>query len=244
MSNQAAAILSHLQTVEQERASRREVPGLIEKIIALKAYQQRRFEHTYADLLQSPRYGQVSRFFLAELYGPSDFTKRDAQFMRVVPSLSRLFPNEIVETVAALAELHALSEALDTQMGTRLRTADVDKFNYIDAWIETGRRVERFAQITLTLDVAARLNRVTGSLLLRNSLRLMRAPARAAGLNELQVFLETGFDTFRAMNGAAEFIETVDARERSLASALFDAKPTITATDSSPAFALALAALP
>ena len=36
------------------------------------------------------------------------------------------------------------------------------------------------------------------------------------------MFLEAGFDTFRAMRGAGEFIGTVAERERLLARTLFD----------------------
>ena len=63
MSTSAATILAHLMTVERERAHRAVTPGLGAKVVALKVYQQRRFSHTYADLLQSPRYGPASRFF-------------------------------------------------------------------------------------------------------------------------------------------------------------------------------------
>lgn len=72
-------------------------------------------------MLESKRYGAASRFFLDELYGPIDFTQRDHQFARVVPALVKLFPWQIVDTVGALAALHALSEALDTQMGCTSR---------------------------------------------------------------------------------------------------------------------------
>ncbi len=54
------------------------------------------------------------------------------------------------------------------------------------------------------------------------SLRMMRAPARAAGLANMQRFLEEGFDTFKAMRGAEQFLRTVADRERALASRLFD----------------------
>lgn len=223
MSTIAATILAHLKTVDDERARRAAVPGLQARVSELKRYQQRRFSHTYADLLNSPRYGAAARFFLDELYGPSDFTHRDAQFARVVPALVRLFPSEIVETVAALSHLHALSEKLDTEMGAQLAAGPIAGIDYIVAWQATGRVAEREAQIALTLDVAARLDRFTRRVLVRNSLRLMRGPARAAGLTELQRFLENGFDTFRAMHGAQEFIATVSSRERALASALFEA---------------------
>ena len=221
MSNAAVEILAHLATVDLERRQREGVPGLGAKVAAVKAFQQRRFEKTYADLLGSPRYGAAARFFLDELYGPGDFTQRDAQFARVVPALVRLFPQEIVETVAALGALHALSEQLDTSLAAQLQTSVLDGPAYVRAWQAAGRVEDRDQQISLTLDVAERLDRLTQRMLVRNSLRLMRAPARAAGLSDLQRFLESGFESFRAMRGAQEFISTVRSRERVHASQLF-----------------------
>ena len=185
-------ILACLKIVEAERAARAGQAGLDAKVRAIKAYQQRRFCHTYADILGSARYGPASRFFLDELYGPTDFTQRDAQFARVVPALVRLFPKEIVSTVATLAELHALSERMDTLMGRHLERAPVAAAEYIDAWQATDHETERNKQIDLTLEVAGSLDRLTRRPLLRNSLRLMRRPAQAAGLGELQQFLERG----------------------------------------------------
>jgi hypothetical protein len=242
MSATVAFILEQLKTVDDERERRASTPELSLAVNDLKTFQQRRFAHTYADLLISARYGAAARFFLDELYGPSDFSHRDAQFARVVPALVRLFPNEIVETVAALAELHALSERLDTAMAEQLNPGQITATDYIRAWQATGREPDRLAQIKLTLAVATRLDRFTRKPLLRNSLRLMRGPARASGLGELQRFLEAGFDTFRAMSGAHEFIATVDARERALASALF--APGASDGSGGPAAARALASLP
>lgn len=219
----AEAILDQLRIVEAEREMRGRSQLLGDQVILIKHYQQLRFRHTYADLLQSERYGPASRFFLEELYGPEDFTQRDAQFARVVPALVRLFPSEIVATVATLARLHALSEQLDSKMGRNLVGVVVDSHSYVRAWQLTGCSEERERQIELTVEVAGSLDRLTGKPLLRNSLRLMRTPARAAGLGDLQRFLEAGFDTFRSMQGARQFIELVWERERTLALALFSA---------------------
>ena len=219
----AKLIQDHLRAVETERTTRALEEGLDAKVCAIKEFQQRRFRHTYADLLSSERYGAACRFFLEELYGPDDFSQRDQQFAKVVPTLVRLFPQEIVDTVAALAELHALSERLDTEMGRHLAQTSVDAASYVGAWRSTGQRAERHLQIDLTLHVARSLDSLTRKPLLRNGLRLMRPPARAAGLGELQRFLERGFDTFRAMKGAEHFVAAVERRERILASALFDA---------------------
>jgi hypothetical protein len=219
----AEFIQARLLAVESERSRRADEEGLNARVCAIKDYQQQRFRHTYADLLRSERHGAACRFFLDELYGPGDFSQRDAQFARVVPTLVRLFPKEIVDTVASLAELHALSEQLDTEMGRRLATPKVDAGNYIQAWQATGQEVQRTRQIELTSEVARSLDLLTRKPILRNGLRLMRPAARAAGLGDLQRFLERGFETFREMKGSSEFVETVERRERAFAAALFDA---------------------
>ena len=89
---------------------------MVQQVALLKGYQQQRFANTYADLLANPRYAKATDFFLQELYGPGDFSKRDSQFVRVVPALTKLFPAEVVVTVAKLARLHAISETLDMKM--------------------------------------------------------------------------------------------------------------------------------
>jgi hypothetical protein len=219
----AESILSHLRTVETERRHRMASPDLAARVHALKAFQQHRFAHSYRDLLQSPRYARAARFFLEELYGPADFSHRDAQFARVVPALVRLFPQDIVDTVDTLAQLHALSEVLDSVMAGHLSDSRLDAIAYADAWRATGHSDDRERQVRLTLAVGSTLERLTRNPLLRHSLRMMRGPAKAAGLAELQRFLEDGFDTFKAMQGAGEFLSTIGKRERTLAATLFRA---------------------
>jgi len=221
MTADARSILAQLEVVERERAARSMDPALGDTVVALKAYQQRRFAATYGDLLLSPRYAPAARFFLDELYGPRDFSSRDAQFARVVPAMVRLFPAEIVSTVQTLADLHALSETLDTLMARWLQGRTIDRRAYVDAWQHAGDTAQRERQIALTLKVGSDLDRLTRKPLLRGALHMMRGPARAAGLPALQAFLEVGFDTFKAMGGAAEFLSTVGGRERALAQALF-----------------------
>jgi hypothetical protein len=41
----------------------------------------------------------------------------------------------------------------------------------------------------------------------------------------LQAFLESGFDTFREMRGAREFLDIVVRRERAIAASLFSPAP-------------------
>lgn len=223
MNAEGELILVHLQQVDEERAQRGADPTLATRVDALKAYQQARFRRTYADLLADARHGGAAQFFLEELYGPGDFSERDAQFARIVPALVRLFPEDVVCTVGTLATLHALSEGLDTQMGRMLTSLPIDPPSYVRAWQATGDDDGRRSQIRLVIEVGEALDRLTRKPLLRQSLRLMRAPARAAGLGALQHFLERGFDTFGAMKGAGSFLRTVAQREEQLRQRLFAA---------------------
>ncbi|MES2717084.1 MAG: hypothetical protein V4795_15040 [Pseudomonadota bacterium] len=225
MSNPLAdRIIEHLGTVAHLRALREADPLQSQRVLALKAYQAARFERSYADLLAHARYGAAARFFLDELYGPQEFSRRDAQFERVVPALVRLFPGELVATVEQLGQLHALTEALDDSAARHLPDPPgqpCSAAGYTQAWQAAGRAPAREQQITLTLAIGSALDRYTRSRLMRSTLRLMRGPAQAAGLDELQRFLESGFEAFGAMRGADEFLGTVARRERALAAALF-----------------------
>jgi hypothetical protein len=213
-------MLAHLRAVDAQRQLRNAEPGLSARVQRLKLYQQQRFSRTYADLLNTPRYEKATQFFLQELYGPGDFSRRDAQFARVVPALVRIFPVEVVATVAKLARLHAISERMDTRMAQQLGAAPLNASNYIAAWQACGEALQRQLQIELTIAVGASLEQLTRKPLLRQGLRLMRGPATAAGMGELQRFLETGFDTFREMRGTTEFLQLVRQREEALAEAL------------------------
>lgn len=220
---QAQDILELIGQVDAQRARRAADPDLAARVLAVKDFQHQRFQHTYADLLAQPRYAGAAGFFLSELYGPEDFTRRDTQFRRVVQPLVRLFPHEVVRTVHTLGELHALSEALDSEMGSAVTAVPVPLDAYVQAWQRVGRAADRRNQIVLTRRVADALDAYTRNPLLRHSLRLMRGPARLAGLRDLQRFLESGFDTFAAMHGAQDFLDTIVRREEAVADWLFAA---------------------
>jgi len=232
MAEDADAIVIHLQSVDRERQGRASHAALAAAVVAVKRHQHGRFSATYADLQQQPRYAEAVAFFLSDLYGPVDFSDRDSQFARIVPALRRLFARDVIDTVARLAELHALSERLDGAMGQALcaeppgapatdPAAELGAAAYARLWRQVGEPEARERQIALMLELGAALDRHTRSSLLRHSLRLMRGPATVAGLAGLQGFLERGFDAFRRMAGAEDFLATIASRERALAAALF-----------------------
>jgi hypothetical protein len=98
---------------------------------------------------------------------------------------------------------------------------------YALAWRQLGREPDRRDQLARVIALGGELSRMARMPGLRTMLRMMRGPASAAGLHELQRFLERGFDTFGGMarqRGAAEaFLEMVDAREKGWLELLFKA---------------------
>lgn len=216
----AQSILDQLAAVARQREQRSRDAVLGKQVQAIKHWQHERFQRTYDDLLRGGRYANAARFFLDELYGPFDFSQRDAQFARVVPTLVRLFPQDVCLTVHALSELHALSEDLDTAMGAALGEQRLNDATYTAAWRSIARPHDRARQIRLLRGVGDSLDVYTRKPWLRHSLKLMRGPARAAGMAELQRFLELGFDTFRELGGAQDFLDIVVSREAAFAERL------------------------
>ena len=238
------SILRELDSVAAHRAARARDPALAARVHALKEYQQRRFARTHADLLADPRYAAAARFFLEDLYGPQDFAERDAQFARIVPALVRLFPQDIVETVQLLAALHALTESLDSDMAQHLPDQGLAREAYVRAWQRTARATDRERQLALVLTLGRQLDGYTRRLMLRQSLKVMRGPAKAAGLGALQAFLERGFDTFGAMRGAEDFLARIEAREARLMQRLFAADAVTAATGAATGVADVIGELP
>ena len=231
--NSAEIIRNAVTGVTALRASATRDPALLQAVREVKRFQASRFTSTYADLLQASRFRGAARFFLDELYGDNDYASRDTQFARIAGALQTLFPQQVIATAVKLAKLHALTEDLDHQMGRAwLALAQVVQplpaISYVEAWRSVGRQDGRNAQLTGVLEIGHELDRLTRMPGLRMMLRMMRRPARAAGLSSLQAFLESGFETFAAMGGqgagATEFLGIISKRESALIATLFSAE--------------------
>ena len=108
-----------------------------------------------------------------------------------------------------------MADALGTE------TATITKATYAAAYRKVGRAADRERQIDLIELLGGALEGLARQRFVGAALKMMRGPARAAGLCELQGFLERGYSAFRAMRGGAdEFISLIVARERSIAKAL------------------------
>jgi hypothetical protein len=221
MADYAEAIQAHLRALKELRGPKRVRPPRLQE---LKRWQSSRLAATYADFASEPRYVGATRFFLEDLYGPKDFSGRDQAMQRIVPVMKRLLPATAVETAALAIELEALSESLDHRVAAALAEGPIDAESYSEAYRTSSTRAERERQVELIVAVGRRLDALVRKPLVFRTLKLMRQPAKVAGLSDLQDFLERGFESFRAMDGADLFLETVRERELDLLNRLFSGK--------------------
>jgi hypothetical protein len=220
----ASRIREAMQAVSLLRLGRAGQSALEQACIEIKRFQAQRFRATYADLLNTARYRGAASFFLQKLYGEQDYAQRDQQFARIANTIARLFPQAVVETAASLAEVHALTEQLDDSMSRHWLAASAPtvQARYVWCWRMVGDRSARVRQLEVVLHLGRELDRLTRMRGLRSLLKMMRAPAAAAGLSSLQGFLESGFDAFADMKGASEFLDVIEKRESLWINALFD----------------------
>jgi hypothetical protein len=220
----ADAMRKHLERLKELRGNGLNAQGH-ERLAAVKHWQTARLVRTYADLNADPRYHAATSFFVEDLYGPKDFSARDAALLRIVPVMARVLPHKAVETAALSVEVEALSEELDHRLAAELPDASFDEAAYAAAYRRSAKPEERRHQIQLIVDVGRRLDALVRWPLVFRTLKLMRTPARMAGLNDLQDFLERGFQAFDAMGGADEFLATVERRETAILNRLFSGEP-------------------
>ena len=191
----------------------------------LRAWQAARLAKTHADLLASPQFSIAATFFLSDLYGPKDFSERDTEMEKVLPIMTTMLPVSGLRTLLLAVEVDALSERFDAEMvavlGKRLDQDGLALDDYAAAYRQVGDRDGRELQIRLIGETGEALDALAHKAFAGAALKLMHGPAQLAGLGELHAFLERGFNAFRSLRRADEFLETIVQRERELTVSLF-----------------------
>lgn len=190
----------------------------------LQGWQATRLADTYADFVAQPRYREATRFFLEDVYGPKDFTRRDEAVRRILPTMARVLPKKAVETVKLAMSLETLTDDLDDRVAGALPPGKITADGYAEANRNAVPREERERQVDLIVAVGQRLDALVHKPLVLGMLELMRPPARAAGLSDLQDFLERGFRAFRAMDGAEEFLAALRERETAILEEIYEVR--------------------
>lgn len=199
-------------------------------VAEVRRWQAERLESSFDRFLRDPRRRPAAQFFLSDVYNDHDFSRRDADIARVLPMMQRLLPATLLTAVADAIELGLLTHAFDLRLARILqerapRRRKLDAALYADAYREAGLPRLRGHQIDLLAHVGLGLGhalRMPGVSML---LKLSRGPAKAAGLAELQGFLERGYGAFSQLGDVRAFIAEIEQDERDVARRLFNGDP-------------------
>jgi hypothetical protein len=217
-------LLTELDRSAELRARVVEDAAFSERRARLRAWQGARLGRTHRDLLESQRFHDATEFFLTDLYGPRDLSSHIEEVRRLVPVMTKFLPDWGLATVMHAMELNVVSESLDGAVVEALgeKAADIDDALYVAAYRAADRANDRERQIDLIALLGQALDKLAQVRFVGMTLMLMRPPAKAAGLGELQAFVERGYAAFGAMRGGGgEFVSIIVARERAIAHALF-----------------------
>ncbi len=189
----------------------------------LEKWQAERLAMTYSDLHADDRFRPAVEFFLSDIYGARDFSRRDDDVRRVFPLMSRVLSAEAIGSITLAMDLHAMSQELDEAMVAVLReelgvtvTGDLAPAQYAEAYRRVGRVEDRRRQIELVCELGEVLDEVVPNPMLYTAVKLAHGPAHLMGFGELQDFVERGFVSFRHMKGATRFLDAIYQREMAI----------------------------
>lgn len=214
-------IVKHIHRVNALRDLALKV-GIMDSIHELQHWQCERLLVSHDDLAKQARYQKAMQFFVDELYGPKDFSQRDADLVRVIPKLAKVLPDKAMNAMNDALALNALSFDLDMQMVHQLKGAPLNRDSYALAYRNTGRQQDRQRQLDIIAHLGDQLGDVIKIRGIGMLISLSRRPAKLAGLLSLHELLENGFHSFKAIGDVQSFIHPVLEREEALMHVLFD----------------------
>ena len=226
----AQEIIKHIHRVNALRDLANQL-GVMPIIHQLQHWQCERLLVTHDDLAQQKRYQKAMAFFVDELYGPKDFSQRDADLVRVIPKLAKVLPDKAMNAMDDALSLNALSFDLDMAMAQYLKAhfpdEPINRDNYALAYRHVSRIDDRTHQIDIISHLGDQLADVIKIRGIGMLISLSRRPAKLAGLLALHEFLERGFDAFKALGDVQSFIQPVLVREKAIMQTLLSDELTL-----------------
>ncbi|MCF8053258.1 MAG: hypothetical protein K9L59_18645 [Desulfobacterales bacterium] len=192
---------------------------------ALQEFQAMRLESTYADLKQDPEYREFGRFFFEEIYGPEDFSFRDASIRKLHGALKGKVHKGVVAAVDRVLEFQELSEDLDERMTAEMIETGAGPELTMDQYREIYRSLDNYNQRLYQIDLAMEVTRdffhLSRKWMIGVSLKTARSAANLIGLGRIMDFVHQGYTALQTISEIEPFIGTVRRRERAFNDEIF-----------------------
>lgn len=209
--------------------------GCRERLNQLRQWQCQRLLCSYDYLYQQKKYRPAMDFFTEELYGPGDFSRRDQDIEKVLPTMERLLSPTTLATFEIALQLNCLSFELDLALLDQLApNQPITSQNYATAYQACANQALRSRQIDMIERLACDLEAIAKRRSILTLLKLCRTPARLAGLGELQQMLEKGAKAFNGLGNLDDFIQPILTGERALMVKLFAGENCLPAMEARP----------
>lgn len=223
-------LLREIQQTESARHRTVQSGEPDEDLLRLRLWQSKRLSKTYADFLADPGFAPATHFFLEDIYGARDFSRRDADFEQLHAVLSRFLPVETLKILAEAIQLNRFSALLDERLLAALlgeygSLEELDAHQYALGYRICDNRAEREKQIEWLAGLLAEVWTGVRRPLTGITLRAARMPAMKAGWRELYSFLERGYQAYQPVRDIGPFIEAVREREFQALKRIFDGDP-------------------
>jgi hypothetical protein len=184
--------------------------------LALQIFQANRLRRDYRDLAEMPQYAAVGEFFFAEMYGPRDFSDRDAQSRRLQHFL-HMVPGVHLRDVEQVLTLLELTYRLDDALARAMHAAGVgvgfDEPTYERFYRAADNYADRLRQLQLVDSSLRNVFQLSRSALLGVALHRSHLIARLAGIDVVHDFLTKGYDALRPVAEIDTFAVTIYNRE-------------------------------
>ncbi len=204
--------------------------GLSGLVTALEQWQKDRLRETYGDFWRRPSHREAMVFFVEELYAPSNLQRRNQQMAKMVPLMFKLLPLSVLATVEQALIAQSTAQSLDFMTARAVQRQGIDiasmsPAQYASCYRSSASAAERQEQIFQVVKVGQALDHMVSLPMIYRTLKMARWPAKVAGLSDLQVFLEHGFQAFDRMGEAQEFLDAIGHRELHICNALRSQQP-------------------
>lgn len=180
----------------------------------------------YDGMRDLPGFSDAIDFVVSDLTG-TGIASRDQEIGKVVPVMTRFLPDKALESLALAMTLNARVLEINLAIAARLlpvvkASGAFTEREYCAATREVSSMTDFDELIGMTRAAGESLAKIVKVPMIRSLLRSMRLPARMAGVTDLQVFLEKGFDTFIALDDVEQFLDTMEAQMREIFGRVFN----------------------
>ena len=170
----------------------------------------------FADLYEQPGYAEAIDFTMNDLAGVG-ISDRDRDLERAAPAITHMLPLGALQTIAKAAEMNArvLKSNIAICRALLVRNVLPDLITQRKYCIAC-RKASSLEELVELVHLITGLGRTLKSLvhipMIGTTLRVMRAPAHAAGFGALQDFLERGYSTFKQIPDIDLFLSEIENR--------------------------------